>query len=48
MRQLKSAVIQKAVAELCIEANTRLRPDVLKALGSAYKRETKAKPVFTG
>jgi fumarate hydratase subunit alpha len=41
MRQINSAAIQKAVAELCIEANTRLRPDVLRALKYAYKRESK-------
>jgi fumarate hydratase subunit alpha len=39
MRKLNSVVVQQAVAELCIEANTRLRPDVLLALKSAFRRE---------
>lgn len=43
MRRLNSTIIQQAVAELCIKANTKLRPDVFSALKAAYKRETKAK-----
>ncbi|MFC1657846.1 fumarate hydratase [Candidatus Omnitrophota bacterium] len=39
MKKLNFSVVQKAVAKLCIEANTKLRPDVLRALESAYKRE---------
>ncbi|MFH1577544.1 MAG: fumarate hydratase [Candidatus Omnitrophota bacterium] len=42
MRTLKSSVIQQAVAELCIQANTQLRPDILIALKKAYQRENKA------
>jgi fumarate hydratase subunit alpha len=41
MRRITSAVIQKAVAELCIKANMQLRPDVLAALKAAYRREKK-------
>ncbi|MGD9014968.1 MAG: fumarate hydratase [Candidatus Omnitrophota bacterium] len=41
MRKLNSAVIKKAIAELCIKANTQLRPDVLAALKRAYQREKK-------
>ena len=43
MRKLNSAVIQKAVAQLCIKANTQLRPDVLSALKKAYQRENKGR-----
>jgi len=43
MRKLNSAVIKKAVAELCIKANTQLRPDVLAALRTAYRREKKVR-----
>ena len=39
MRRLNSAVIQQAVAQLCIKANTQLRPDALLALKVAYQRE---------
>ncbi len=42
MRNLNSSVIQRAVAELCIKANTALRPDVLSALKKAYQEEGKA------
>ncbi len=39
MRTLNSSIIQQAVARLCIQANTQLRPDVLSALNIAYQRE---------
>ncbi len=42
MRKIKTTVIQQAVSELCIRANTQLRSDVLSALKIAYNRETKA------
>ncbi|MFH1678884.1 MAG: fumarate hydratase, partial [Candidatus Omnitrophota bacterium] len=42
MRKLKSEIIQQAVARLCIQANTRLRLDVLYALKQAYRKEEKA------
>jgi fumarate hydratase subunit alpha len=44
MRRINSAIIQQAVAELCIKANTRLRPDVLLALKKAYRKENKVRP----
>jgi len=43
VRILNSAVIQKVVARLCIQANTQLRPDVLSTLKEAYRRENKAR-----
>lgn len=43
MRRLNSAIIQKTIAQLCIQANTQLRPDVLSALKKASLRERKAR-----
>ena len=43
MRKLNSTIIGQTVAQLCIKANTRLRPDVLLALNRAYLRENKAR-----
>ncbi len=39
MRKISTLQIRDLVSELCIEANTRLRRDVLKALKDALKRE---------
>ena len=39
MRTIKTDKITQAVAELCIKANTVLRPDVARALKKAYERE---------
>ncbi|MCK4249077.1 MAG: fumarate hydratase [Candidatus Omnitrophica bacterium] len=39
MRTIKTDKITQAVAELCIKANTALRPDVAQALKKAYERE---------
>lgn len=39
MRRINAREIQQAVAQLCIQANTRLRPDVLAALKAAYQTE---------
>ena len=44
MRRISSAIIQQVVAELCVKANTRLRPDVLLALKKAYRKENKVRP----
>lgn len=44
MRKISSAIIQQAVAELCIKANTQLRPDVLLTLKKAYRKENKVRP----
>jgi len=41
MRVINSEEIKKVVSRLSIEANTRLRPDVLNALKKAYKAESK-------
>lgn len=43
MRRLNSATIQQAVAELCVQANTQLRADVLSALKRARQREKKSR-----
>lgn len=40
MRTISAGQISQAVAELCIKANTILRPDVMWALKKAYKAET--------
>lgn len=40
MRVVKAARITDEVARLCLKANRVLRPDVLAALRSAYRRET--------
>ncbi|MBL7081451.1 MAG: fumarate hydratase [Candidatus Omnitrophica bacterium] len=39
MRWMKSEQIKEIVARLCIEANIRLREDILKALNFAYNQE---------
>lgn len=39
MREVDVAELTRAVSRLCIEANTRLRPDVLGALEAAARRE---------
>ena len=41
MRKINSKIIEKAVAQLCIKANTVLRLDVLTALKKAYSLEKK-------
>ena len=43
MRTINSAVIQNAVAKLCIKANTQLRADVLFLLKKAYRMESAKK-----
>jgi fumarate hydratase subunit alpha len=43
VRRLSSKIIEQAVAQLCIQANTKLRPDVLAALKGSYQRENKAR-----
>jgi len=40
MRTIKAEEISRAIAGLCIKANTVLRPDVMKALQKAWKTET--------
>jgi len=40
MRIVRAETIQKAVADLCVEANLVLRKDVADALSSAYRKET--------
>lgn len=40
MKTISTDRIKKAVSELCVQANTILRGDVLSALRSAYSRET--------
>jgi fumarate hydratase subunit alpha len=44
MRDIKADAIKNKIAELCIEANFRLRPDVLKKIKSSYRAETGARP----
>jgi len=39
MRKINVKVIQKTVEELCLKANTELRPDVLSLLKKAYRLE---------
>jgi len=41
VRKLNSTVIKKTIAQLCIKANTKLRPDVLSALKKAHQKENK-------
>ena len=43
MRMIKAEKIKETVARLCIEANFKLRPDVLKALKSAYRSENNSR-----
>jgi fumarate hydratase subunit alpha len=43
VRKIYAGKITKAVAQLCIQANTELRPDVYKALESALSRESKGR-----
>ncbi|MCU0651038.1 MAG: fumarate hydratase [Candidatus Omnitrophica bacterium] len=40
MRLIKAQKISDAVADLCLKANFKLRPDVLAGLKAAYERET--------
>lgn len=40
MMEINSDKIENAVSELCIKANVEIRPDVLRALTSAYRKET--------
>ena len=39
MRKIKAKKIKEITAQLCIRANTRLRPDFLNGLRRAYKKE---------
>lgn len=39
MRIVKAKAIEQAVSRLCVESNFRLRPDILRALQEAEKRE---------
>ena len=43
MRKINAADIQWTVVQLCIKANTQLRPDVLLALRKAHQRENKGR-----
>ena len=43
MRKVSKEKIQSAVKKLVIQANTQLRPDVLKVLEAVLKQEKKAK-----
>jgi len=43
MRLISADKIKDAVSELCIEANIKLRPDVLSALKKAYRSEKKSR-----
>ncbi len=40
MRNIKAGAISNLVAKLCIEANTKLRDDILRAIRAALKKET--------
>lgn len=40
MRKINATRIKDVISELCIEANTRLRGDILRALKKAQKKET--------
>lgn len=40
MRKVNVTKIKDAVSELCIEANTKLRPDILRAIKNALDKET--------
>lgn len=40
MRQIDSKIIRDCVTRLCIKANVEIRPDVKRALVSAYRKET--------
>ena len=44
MRQIVADKIREVVTELCLKANFELRKDILKALRSAVKKETNARP----
>ena len=41
MRRIKSEKIREIIAQLCVQANTILRPDFLNNLRYAYKKENK-------
>jgi fumarate hydratase subunit alpha len=41
MREINTNLIRETVSALCIEANTRLRPDVLAVLRAAYRKESR-------
>ena len=43
MRELNAAKIRETVTDLCLKANFELRGDVLKALKTALKKETKSR-----
>lgn len=43
MREIDAKKIRETVAELCLKANFELRPDILRALKSALKKETNAR-----
>ena len=43
MREVNVRDIQKTVKDLCIKANVVLRPDILRALRSAFRLERNAK-----
>lgn len=40
MKKIKAKKIKEIIAQLCLKANTRLRPDFLNLLRQAYKKET--------
>jgi len=40
MRKIKAGAISDLVAKLCVEANTELRSDILRAIRAALKKET--------
>ena len=43
MREIAVSKIRDTVRDLCIKANTVLRPDIVRALESAKKRERKGR-----
>ncbi len=44
MREINADLIKDTIARLCVEANTQLRPDVLRQLELAYKKEDASQP----
>ncbi|MFC1576865.1 fumarate hydratase [Candidatus Omnitrophota bacterium] len=44
MRQIDASRIKNTVSDLCVKANTVLRPDILKAIRAAYRKERNKRP----
>ncbi len=44
MRNIKAKNISKLISKLCIEANTRLRGDIRRAISSALRKESNGRP----